>query len=109
MRSKGVDYVVTRVMDTTAATTVERGVTIAFEQQAGIGVYDNGSLLAEGTREQAIMFVGTTASSGCGIGIRTQRPTSKLCPCFGLTFSRQKLDTGVMRETTPTSPNHRGM
>ncbi len=71
-RAEGVDYVVTCVMDVTANVLVQSGVTIAVEENGGIGVYNNGSFWAAGTAEQPVAIVGTTAQAGWWRGIHIE-------------------------------------
>jgi hypothetical protein len=62
-------------MDTTANVVIEAGVTIAFEQNAGIGVYDSGSLRADGIGGQPVDLVGTSAQKGWWRGIHVESAT----------------------------------
>jgi len=67
-----IDYRVTGVMDITVAVTIEPGVVIEFEEDAGFGVYDSGSLNAVGTASQPIVFQGSSSTKGYWRGIHLE-------------------------------------
>lgn len=71
-RAEGVDYIVTCVMNVTANVLVQAGVTIAVEENGGIGVYDNGWFWAAGTADQPVAIVGTMAQAGWWRGIHIE-------------------------------------
>lgn len=64
-----VDYIVDCVVDVTAPLTIEPGVVIAFRENAGLGVYDNGTLSAVGTEEAPIVFKAENDTRGSWRGI----------------------------------------
>jgi hypothetical protein len=72
-----IDYIVPCVMDITAAITIEPGVVIAFEENAGFGVYDAGSINAVGTATEPIVLRGETQSAGYWRGIHVETNSSK--------------------------------
>ncbi|WP_461146420.1 PKD domain-containing protein [Spirosoma pulveris] len=64
------DYIVTKSIDVTAELTINPGVVIAFERDVRMNVNDNGGLLiARGTAEQKIKFVGVQRTKGYWVGI----------------------------------------
>ncbi|MEL6590761.1 MAG: hypothetical protein AAFQ68_11795, partial [Bacteroidota bacterium] len=69
-----VDYVVPSgcVLDITAALTIEPGTVIEFEENAGIGVYDNGTIKAIGTESEQIVLRGTQNVQGYWRGIHIE-------------------------------------
>ncbi len=67
-----VDYRVTCVLDVTAALTIEPGVVIEFENNGGLGIYDNGSLNAVGTADKPIVLKGLSGTKGSWRGIHTE-------------------------------------
>jgi hypothetical protein len=67
-----IDYFVNCVIDVTAALEIEPGVVIAFGENAGIGVYDAGSLKAVGTDAKPILLKGSTALKGWWRGIHIE-------------------------------------
>ena len=75
--TSAIDYVVTCVMDITASVTIEPGVVIAFEENAGFGVYDAGSLNAVGTSAEPIVFRGETHNTGFWRGVHVETNSSK--------------------------------
>ncbi|MEM6925827.1 MAG: hypothetical protein AAF602_02765 [Myxococcota bacterium] len=70
-----VDYIADCVVDITATLTIEPGVVIEFEANAGLGIYDNGFLDAEGTVEAPIVFRGARDERGFWRGIHTETDT----------------------------------
>ena len=72
-----IDYIVPTgcVLDVTAAVVIEPGVVIAFQENSGLGVYDNGSLRAVGTSTQPIVFQGATRTKGLWRGIYFDSPS----------------------------------
>ncbi|MEO0603855.1 MAG: hypothetical protein AAF211_20635, partial [Myxococcota bacterium] len=70
-----VDYIASCVVDVTAMLTIEPGVVIEFESDAGLGVYDNGFLNAEGTAEAPIVFRGLRDERGFWRGVHTEADT----------------------------------
>ena len=71
-----VDYRATCVVDITAKLTIEPGVVIEFEENAGLGIYDGGIIQAAGTAAEPIEFKGTTARSGWWRGIHIETKSS---------------------------------
>lgn len=67
-----VDYLVECVVDITAALTIEPGVVIEFAENAGLGIYDNGSIKAIGETEKNIVFRGAQDVSGYWRGIHIE-------------------------------------
>ncbi len=67
-----VDYVVSCVVDITAALTIEPGVVIEFEENAGLGIYDNGSINAVGDANNQIIFRSTSGVKGFWRGIHAE-------------------------------------
>lgn len=67
-----VDYLVECVVDVTAALTIEAGVVIEFAENAGLGIYDNGSIKAIGETEKNIVFRGTQDVAGFWRGIHIE-------------------------------------
>lgn len=68
----GPDYIVTDAIDVEQPLTVEAGVVIAFEANAGLAVVDvidDGSITAVGTSEEPILFTGLEPRSGFWRGI----------------------------------------
>ncbi|GAB2576865.1 hypothetical protein GCM10027190_28250 [Spirosoma areae] len=64
------DYVVTKSIDVTHELTINPGVVIAFERDARININDNGGLLiAKGTADNKIKFVGVQRTKGYWVGI----------------------------------------
>ncbi|MBX2845273.1 MAG: hypothetical protein KTR13_03585 [Saprospiraceae bacterium] len=74
---KPVDYVVTSncVIDITSDLTIEAGTVIEFEENAGLGVYDNGTLKVLGTATEKVILRGTIAGQGTWRGIHTENET----------------------------------
>ncbi|MEO0897641.1 MAG: hypothetical protein AAFY71_14650 [Bacteroidota bacterium] len=64
------------VLDVTEALTIKAGVTLEFSASAGLGIYDNGSLKAEGTASKRVKFIGAEATSGYWRGIHTETNSS---------------------------------
>ncbi|GAB4035608.1 PKD domain-containing protein [Spirosoma gilvum] len=64
------DYIVTKSIDVNNELTINPGVVIAFERDVRMNVNDNGGLLiAKGTAENKIKFVGVQKTKGYWIGI----------------------------------------
>ncbi len=60
------------VVDVTEAMTVQEGVEIAFEENGGIGVYDNGSLSLDGTAANPVKLYGKSNVRGYWRGIHLE-------------------------------------
>ncbi len=75
-----IDYIIDRVANVTARLIIEPGVVIAFEANAGLGIYDNGSITAAGTATEPITFKGSTATQGWwrGVHLETNNPLNEL-------------------------------
>ena len=75
-----IDYLVECVVDITAALTIEPGVVIAFKENAGLGVYDEGIITAVGRDTNPIPFTGTSHIQGWwrGVHIETRSVNNKL-------------------------------
>ncbi|MEM6925946.1 MAG: right-handed parallel beta-helix repeat-containing protein [Myxococcota bacterium] len=71
-REGSVDYIVDCVMNVTAPLTIEPGVVVAFASGAGLGVYDEGILVARGTPDAPIVFRGERIEPGFWRGIHTE-------------------------------------
>lgn len=69
-----VDYIVPSgcVLNVTAALTIEPGTVIEFEENAGIGIYDNGTINAVGTETAQIVLRGAQNVAGYWRGIHTE-------------------------------------
>lgn len=64
------DYIVTKSIDVTNELTINPGVVIAFERDVRMNVNDNGGLLmAKGTADNRIKFVGVQNTKGYWIGL----------------------------------------
>ncbi|GAB3711931.1 hypothetical protein GCM10027592_50000 [Spirosoma flavus] len=64
------DYIVTKNIDVNNELTINPGVVIAFERDVRINVNDNGGILiAKGTPEQKIKFVGVQKTKGYWVGM----------------------------------------
>lgn len=64
------DYIVTKSIDVNHELTIEPGVVIAFERDVRLNVNDNGGLLiAKGTADKKIKFVGVQKTKGYWVGI----------------------------------------
>lgn len=70
-----IDYCVVGVLDVTAKLTIEPGTVIAFAENAGIGVYDNGALTAVGTSAEPIVLKGKSSVQGYWRGIHMETNT----------------------------------
>lgn len=70
--SRAVDYVVSCVLDVTANLVIEPGVVIEFEENAGIGVYDGGTINAVGTEDEPIVLRGQSPVAGYWRGIHVE-------------------------------------
>lgn len=70
-----VDYCVVGVLDVTAKLNIEPGTVIAFAENAGIGVYDNGALTAVGTSAEPIVLKGKSSVQGYWRGIHMETNT----------------------------------
>lgn len=64
-----VDYIVTCVMRIEDNVTIEPGVTIVFQKDTGLRVYQQGSLKAAGTEDKPITFTGEEKARGHWAGI----------------------------------------
>lgn len=75
-----VDYLVDCVLDLTAALTIEPGTVIHFTENAGLGIYDEGTLNAVGTASAPIVFSGSSDLNGWwrGIHLETRSVNNKL-------------------------------
>lgn len=60
----GPDYVVRGFLDIGAALSIDPGVIVLFEENAGFRIQGSGSLFAKGTANDSIVFSGTTAEAG---------------------------------------------
>ncbi len=67
-----VDYIVDCVLDVTAPLVIEAGVVISFKENAGLGVYDNGTLNMLGTAEEPIILKGDSPVKGFWRGIHIE-------------------------------------
>jgi len=69
-----IDYIVPNncVLDITFPLEIEAGTVIQFEENAGIGVYDNGSINAVGTADLPIVMEGTQSVPGFWRGIHIE-------------------------------------
>lgn len=64
------DYIVTRTIDVQHELTINPGVVVAFERDTRMNINDGGGLLiAKGTAEQKIKFVGVQKTKGYWVGI----------------------------------------
>lgn len=77
-----VDYIVPNgcILDVTAALTIEPGTVIEFEENAGIGVYGQGTINAVGTADKQIILRGTQNVSGYwrGLHVETKSISNRL-------------------------------
>ncbi|CAZ95955.1 hypothetical protein [Zobellia galactanivorans] len=75
-----VDYIVKCVLDVTAPLTIEPGVVIEFAENAGLGIYNEGTLNAVGTDNEPIVLRGNSDIKGWwrGVHIETQSVNNKL-------------------------------
>jgi hypothetical protein len=78
--TSSIDYFVDCVIDITAPLTIEPGTVIQFGENAGLGVYDNGTIKAVGTVAEPIVFQGATSIDGFwrGIHIETRSINNQL-------------------------------
>ncbi len=67
-----VDYYIDCVLDITAPLTIEPGTVIQFGENAGLGIYDSGSLNAKGTADAPIVFEGENTVDGYWRGIHIE-------------------------------------
>ena len=67
-----VDYIVDCVVDITSAFTIEPGVVIEFQNNAGLGIYDAGTITAVGTSADPIIFRGTSQTQGFWRGVHLE-------------------------------------
>ncbi|MCI4671727.1 MAG: right-handed parallel beta-helix repeat-containing protein [Bacteroidia bacterium] len=65
------------VLDITEALTLEPGVEFVFEENGGMGIYNNGSLNAEGTATNRVKFEGSENLTGYWRGIHSETTSSK--------------------------------
>jgi hypothetical protein len=64
------DYIVTKTIDVNHELTIEPGVVVAFERDVRLNINDNGGLLiARGTAEKKIKFVGVQKTKGYWVGM----------------------------------------
>ncbi|MGK7390475.1 MAG: PKD domain-containing protein [Candidatus Cyclobacteriaceae bacterium M2_1C_046] len=63
------DYIVTEDILVTANLTIEPGVIIAFEEDKGMGIYSEGSLIAKGVHSDKISFIGKESGKGYWKGL----------------------------------------
>ncbi|MFC5412789.1 PKD domain-containing protein [Larkinella bovis] len=64
------DYIITKSIAVTHELTIEPGVVIAFERDARLDINDNGGLIvAKGTPEKKIRFIGAEKTKGYWVGI----------------------------------------
>ncbi len=64
------DYIVTKTIDVTHELTINPGVVVAFERDVRMNINDNGGLLiAKGTADNKIKFVGVQKTKGYWVGI----------------------------------------
>lgn len=75
-----IDYFVDCVVDITAPLIIEQGTVIQFGEDAGLGVYDNGTIKAVGSAAEPVIFKGETTIDGFwrGIHIETRSINNKL-------------------------------
>lgn len=66
-----------KVFNITENLTLEKGVDIEMEENAGIGVYDNGSLTINGTAEEPVYITGKEAIKGYWRGIQIESNSLK--------------------------------
>ncbi|HTO14759.1 MAG TPA: hypothetical protein VLZ83_03270 [Edaphocola sp.] len=71
-----VDYIVTCMMRVDGKLTIEPGVVIAFEQDAGLNFRDQSSFKMEGTAAKPIILTGKEQTKGYWSGIYTQSSNS---------------------------------
>lgn len=71
-----VDYIITCVMRVDGKLTIEPGVVIAFEQDAGMEFKEKSSFKMEGTAEKPILLTGKEKTKGFWSGIHTESPSS---------------------------------
>ncbi|MEL6676759.1 MAG: hypothetical protein AAFR61_31405 [Bacteroidota bacterium] len=71
-----VDYLIDCVLDITEAVTIEPGVVIQISENGGIGVYDAGTLKAQGTEAEPIIIQGTSPQKGWWRGIHMETSSS---------------------------------
>lgn len=79
-KKQSVPYLVEGVVDVTQGLTIETGAEVAFTENSGMGVYDNGFLNAIGTAGNEIIFRGfeETASYWRGIHVETNSSANEL-------------------------------
>ncbi|MEL6134329.1 MAG: hypothetical protein AAFR59_13280, partial [Bacteroidota bacterium] len=75
-----VDYIVPSgcVLNVTSTLTIEAGTVIEFEENAGMGVYDNGNLIVQGTASQPVIMRGTQSIKGWWRGIHIESALSNV-------------------------------
>jgi len=61
-----------KIIDVVEALTLDPGVDLVFETQAGLGIYDAGSLNAVGTSSEKVIFRGKSEQKGFWRGIHTE-------------------------------------
>lgn len=67
-----VDYIITCKMKVNGKLTIDAGVVIAFEQDAGLGFNESSSFKMNGTEQEPILFTGTEKTKGFWRGIYTE-------------------------------------
>lgn len=74
------DYVVSGVLDVSATLTIQPGVVIAFQEDAGMRVNDGGAIIALGTAASGIVLTGEVKTAGYwrGLLFRADDRTSEL-------------------------------
>jgi hypothetical protein len=72
-----IDYLIDCVADVTADLTIEPGVVIAFTENSGLGVYNDGTLNAEGDPDRPIVFMGYNPGKGYWRGIHIETVSIK--------------------------------
>lgn len=78
--SAAIDYIIECVVDITALLTIEPGTVIQFKENAGLGVYDGGTINAVGTVAEPIVLKGEEEIDGFwrGIHIETRSANNQL-------------------------------
>lgn len=73
--NQNIPYLITGVIDITSNMTLQAGVEMTFDEHAGLGVYDNGSLSIEGTDAENVILSGKESIQGYWRGIHTETNT----------------------------------
>ncbi|WP_224996157.1 PKD domain-containing protein [Cesiribacter sp. SM1] len=100
------DYLVTAFIEVRAKLTIRPGVVIHFERNAGLHITETGTLVANGTEAEKIIFTGENEEQGYWLGIRTRSETANNSISHAEIHYAGSMNAGTFLQKAALSPEY---